>query len=121
MKNLLIVNRNKTERYGVYGFEERLNKFENEVDISKGELLGNIFQSGNCFRLPKYEGTKKFKSWAIVTAPQVVVERVQDEDGNEFEQVLGRGCELVLGANGEYKSEELIGFEVKGIRDIYEI
>lgn len=121
MRILLLVNRNKTGKCIVYGFEERLNKFENEIDISKGEKIGNILQHSNCFKLPKYEGTKTFKSWAIVTPQQEVVERVQDEDGNEFEQVLGRGCELVLGANGEYKSEELIGFEVKGIRDIYEI
>ena len=122
MKNCILVNRKTLPEFAVYGFiDKELNKFDNEIDITNAVEIGKLTISNAKYILPENKTGQKFKSWAILTPPQTTVEQVEDEDGNTFEQVLLRGCELILGANGEYKSGEHIMLEVKGIREIYEI
>lgn len=121
MRNISLVNRNPIITRNVYGFDKLLNKFENEVDLANATLIGTFQRTPRSIKLPKNETGQTFKSWAIVTPPQEIKEQVEDEDGNTFEQVISRGSELILGANGDYVSEENILFEIKGIRDIYDI
>ena len=126
MKNCQFVNRNPVRNtYRVYGLTDRLlNKFENKVDLTNAVFIANLSNENiknSEIILPKYEGNKTFKSWVIVTPNYDKTEEVEDEDGNVFEQVLSSGFDLILGCNGDYVSEEHIGFVVQEIRDIYDI
>jgi hypothetical protein len=99
----------------LYILPERLNKFSLKLDTTNLEGveisdLGTESDDGisSWHLFDEIIAKTNGKSWAIVTAPEVITESVEDEDGNPIQQSVDYGSKLILGRNVDVIAGEKI-------------
>lgn len=108
MQNNLLVNISPLPLV-LYGFTERLNKINSEVDFTNARKLSDLseidFQdNGTGWKVVLNIPTSAADcvSFAIVTQPSEKVIEVTDDDGNNTTQTIKSGGLLYIGINKEY-------------------
>ena len=105
MKNCQFVNRNPLEME-FYVFDHKIYKLNSKIYLNwTGETKINdgITVSGSVISLPYNSSDlpSDYKAWAIVTKKSTTTVTILAENGQEINQTITTGGELVLGGNGD--------------------
>jgi hypothetical protein len=120
MRNCSLVNRTPKE-YLFVTLSKPLNAISSEIDISSvvssstSAFIGMFDEANNRLNIP-YRSFENHTAWAIITKGESQTLRVVDDNGNEVEQVITTGNELVIGQNKPANGQK-IAFYLK--KDVY--
>ena len=123
-KNCSLVTGKHSGQPEVYFFKDKLPLYEKILDVSQGEkgTLSALFTPG--LGLVTVDVTPPsstvYKSWAIVTPSNVEAIKVEDEEGNVFDQSIQTGGELLIGRNETVNSTSTISTYFYLLHDIYD-
>ena len=123
-KNCSLVTGKHSGQPEVYFFKDKLPLYEKILDVSQGEK-GTLSASANLnigwlnVKVTPPSSTV-YKSWAIVTPSNVEAIKVEDEEGNVFDQSIQTGGELLIGRNETVNSTRAIRTYFYLLHDIYD-
>lgn len=123
-KNCSLVTGKHSGQPEVYFFKDKLPLYEKILDVSQGEK-GTLTASANLNIGWLNVGVTPpsstvYKSWAIVTPSNVEAIKVEDEEGNVFDQSIQTGGELLIGRNETVNSTSTIRTYFYLLHDIYD-
>lgn len=123
-KNCSLVTGKHSGQPEVYFFKNKLPLYEKILDVSQGEKGTLSAFSNTSLGLVKVDVTPPsstaYKSWAIVTPSNVEAIKVEDEEGNVFDQSIQTGGELLIGRNETVNSTSTISTYFYLLHDIYD-